>query len=178
MEKDNRKAKTEERLKSAIVSLLKEKSFSEISTSEIVKRAGISRSGFYTHYQDKFNMIENYQNVLFNTIQYIFERNNNDLHEILIEVYQFIDQNEVYAALLSENGSKEIHLFLLTKLRVLFDEVFIPAHLTNKSTTKLHEVYASTYYSNAIFGLTQAWIRRNKKESPQELAELISSLIS
>ena len=37
--------------------LCKEKSFEKVSVDEIVKRAGISRSGFYYHFQDKNSIV-------------------------------------------------------------------------------------------------------------------------
>ena len=40
-------------------------SFDEISTVELAQEAGISRCSFYTHYRDKYDMIERYQQALF-----------------------------------------------------------------------------------------------------------------
>ena len=58
---DIRILKTHQAIENAMSDLLKEKSFDHITTTELVKRAGISRSSFYTHYQDKYEMIDKYQ---------------------------------------------------------------------------------------------------------------------
>ena len=44
-----------------MVELLMEQPFDQITTVKISTKAGISRSSFYTHYKDKYDMIEHYQ---------------------------------------------------------------------------------------------------------------------
>ena len=58
MSNDTRKDRTKLQLRDAMIQLLGEKSFDQISTTELVKLAKVSRSSFYTHYQDKYDMIE------------------------------------------------------------------------------------------------------------------------
>ncbi|CAM3151775.1 TetR family transcriptional regulator [Lactococcus hircilactis] len=178
MATDPRKDRTKSSLRDAMITLLQKKTFDQISTTELVKTAGVSRSGFYTHYQDKYDMIEAYQRMLFNTIQYVFEKNNGNLRETLLETYQFLNKNEIYAALLSENGSKEIHQFILQKLKDLLELSIFPQNPRHHEVGKLGKVYATTYFANAIFGVTQAWIRRNKKETPAQITELLINLIN
>ncbi|PCS00870.1 TetR/AcrR family transcriptional regulator [Lactococcus fujiensis] len=178
MASDPRKDKTKIALRNAMISLLQEKPFDQISTTELVKTAGVSRSGFYTHYQDKYDMIEAYQRTLFNTIQYVFEKNNGNLHATLLETYEFLERNKIYAALLSENGSKEIHQFILQKLKDLLADSIFPHNPRHHDVGKLGAIYGSTYFANAVFGVTQAWIRRNNKETPAQITELLLELIN
>ena len=42
----------------AYLQLLARKTLDEISVTEIVKRAGISRSTFYLHFEDKFDLMD------------------------------------------------------------------------------------------------------------------------
>jgi AcrR family transcriptional regulator len=174
---DTRKDRTKLVLRDAMIELLSEKSFDQISTTELVKRAKISRSSFYTHYQDKYDMIEAYQRRLFETIQYVFEKNNGQVRDTLLETFEFLQKNQIYAVLLSENGSKEIQQFMLQKLKDLLQTSIFPQNDRHASLGKLGEIYATTYYSNAIFGLTQSWLRRNQNESPAEIADLLMKLI-
>lgn len=126
MSNDSRKDRTKLQLRDAMIQLLGEKSFDQISTTELVKLAKVSRSSFYTHYQDKYDMIEAYQRRLFETIQYVFEKNNGNIHATMLETFEFLKGNQIYAALLSENGSKEIHQFMLQKLKELIQSSFFP----------------------------------------------------
>jgi len=177
MSTDSRRERTKIQLRDAMIALLKKQSFDQITTTELVAAAGISRSSFYTHYSDKYAMIESYQQILFNTIAYVFDKNDGKRYATLLEIFQFLDKNDIYAALLSENGSKEIHTFFRTKIKELLENRVLPVSAHNQQIGKLGEIYTSTYYSHAIFGLTQAWLFRGKKESPEEIASLLISLI-
>jgi len=179
MPTSNRKEQTEIKLRNALIELLKQKTFDKITTTELVSLAKISRSGFYTHYTDIYDMIDSYQKTLFSTIQYVFEKNNADLRSTLLEVLEFLDRNEIYAALLSENASKEIHQFLRQKLKELLEKTFYDEMDQNRQQQlgKLGKVYATSYYAHAIFGLIQTWILRKRKESPAQIADLLVALI-
>ena len=48
-----RKTNSVEKLKNALIELLLEKDYSEISVSDITKKAGVSRGTFYQHFLDK-----------------------------------------------------------------------------------------------------------------------------
>jgi len=50
---DQRVRRTRDRLGDALVELLVQKSFDDIRVQDILDRAGVSRSTFYTHYRDK-----------------------------------------------------------------------------------------------------------------------------
>lgn len=73
MTTDNRRANTKKAIQNAMVTLLKTKSFDDITTTKLAKEAGISRSSFYTHYKDKFELIDSCQQTLFNQIEYILK---------------------------------------------------------------------------------------------------------
>ena len=72
MQESNKRLKTKRTIENAMVELLMEQPFDQISTVKLAEKAGISRSSFYTHYKDKYDMIEHYQSKLFHTFEYIF----------------------------------------------------------------------------------------------------------
>lgn len=55
---DKRVQKTQQGIRNAFISLLKEKRFAEITVQDIAERAQISRSTFYDHYTDKYLLLE------------------------------------------------------------------------------------------------------------------------
>ena len=128
---DIRIIKTRQAIEMAMSDLLKEKTFDQITTTELVKRAGISRSSFYTHYQDKYEMIDQYQSVFFTKVETIFDQNGTDVRNAIFEIFDFLYQESVLSALLSENGTREIHIYLRQKLKTLLTTV-IPPHLAPK----------------------------------------------
>jgi AcrR family transcriptional regulator len=57
MTEDRRTLKTRKALSTALVSLMREKNYEAISVQEILDRADIGRSTFYTHYRDKNELL-------------------------------------------------------------------------------------------------------------------------
>ena len=55
---DLRIKKTKSVLKSTLISMLNEKSFEKINVTDICNKANISRITFYSHYNDKFSIID------------------------------------------------------------------------------------------------------------------------
>ena len=74
MSKDQRRAQTKKALLDALVICLEDQDFNDITTIRLVQTAGISRSSFYTHYKDKYEMIDSYQKELFHKLEYIFDK--------------------------------------------------------------------------------------------------------
>ncbi|QDJ25427.1 TetR family transcriptional regulator [Lactococcus carnosus] len=175
---ENRKEQTKVRLRDAMIQLLQEKAFDQISTTELVKVAQISRSGFYKHYRDKDDMIAKYQKALFNTIDYIFEKNKGYLQKTLLETYELLDKNDIYAALFSKNGNKESQQFMQEQLKMILDRSLLSEDVRQEQQDSLTDIYATTYYVNAVFGLTQTWIQRKRKESPEQIVDLLMALIN
>ena len=58
MTESNKRLKTKRIIEEAMVHLLEKEPFDQITTVELAKESGISRSSFYTHYRDKYDMIE------------------------------------------------------------------------------------------------------------------------
>ena len=53
MKESNKRLKTKRIIENAMVQLLMDHPFDQISTVKLAEKAGISRSSFYTHYKDK-----------------------------------------------------------------------------------------------------------------------------
>ena len=62
--KDRRTRRTRQLLRSALLALLKEKSYEEISVQDIIERADVARSTFYMHYLDKDDLLTGGHGVL------------------------------------------------------------------------------------------------------------------
>lgn len=176
MTEDNRKQRTKKALEKAMADLLKQQSFDNITTIKLVQTAKISRSSFYTHYRDKYEMIEQYQQTVFANIEYIFDKHDLDKEAIMLEVFDYLNREELLAALLSHNGTREIKTFIRHKLQILLTRD-LRYRFSTEERSELEELYSGIYFSHAIFGVCQKWIARGKKESPQEITKLLLQLL-
>lgn len=59
MAEDLRIIKNKRNMEAALIGLMKEKPFSKITIQDICKSALVSRSTFYAHYLDKYDLLEN-----------------------------------------------------------------------------------------------------------------------
>jgi len=54
---DRRIMRTRERLGDALIALMHEQNFDDITVKDVLDRAGVSRSTFYVHYSDKDDLL-------------------------------------------------------------------------------------------------------------------------
>jgi AcrR family transcriptional regulator len=55
---DRRIAKSQEAIKNAVIELMSEKNFDDITIQEISDRANVSRGTIYLHYLDKYDLLD------------------------------------------------------------------------------------------------------------------------
>ncbi|KXT84967.1 TetR/AcrR family transcriptional regulator [Streptococcus panodentis] len=176
MFESNKRQKTKAIIENAMVQLLKQESFDHITTVQLAQAAGISRSSFYTHYKDKYDMIERYQQGLFHQLEYIFSHHQENIKTAIIEVFKFLQLEPLLAALLTENGTKEIQNFLRHKLQVMLAED-LQDRFSSRIYSQFEKEYSTVYLTNAFFGVCQIWIARGKKESPEQIADFLLKMI-
>ena len=59
---DERVIKTKKLIKTALSELIQEKGFDHVSITDLTQRANINRGTFYLHYQDKYDLLEKFEN--------------------------------------------------------------------------------------------------------------------
>ncbi|MBY5033939.1 TetR/AcrR family transcriptional regulator [Streptococcus gallolyticus] len=176
MSTDNRRERTKKAIEKAMVNLLKHQSFDEISTSQLAKNAGISRSSFYTHYKDKYEMIDRYQQTLFSKLEYVFDKNEFQKEKALLEIFEFLDRESLFAALLTQNGTKEIQTYIRNKLQTMISKELYDEYQT-LDKAPVEKLYNSVYLSHAIFGIYQMWITRGKKETAEQMTQILLNML-
>lgn len=176
MPESRKRQKTKRIFEAAVAGLLEDQSFDQITTVQLVEAAGLSRSSFYTHYKDKYDMVEQYQDRLFHQLEEIFDQQAYQKREAFVEVLTYFDQEPFLAALLSENGTKEVQSFLRHKLQLLI-ATDLQDHYLDQETSPIKAEYRSVYLAHALFGVCQSWIARGKKESPQEMADFLTEML-
>ncbi|BAK30978.1 TetR/AcrR family transcriptional regulator [Streptococcus pasteurianus] len=176
MTNDNRRANTKKAIQEAMVTLLKTESFDDITTIKISKEAGISRSSFYTHYKDKFELIDSCQRTLFNQVEYIFEKHEGNKKQAFLEIFEFLKREQLLSALISANGTREFQAFIVNKVRIFINTDF-QNRFGREELSPVEKEYSSIYFAYAFFGLCQSWIANGKKESPRQMTNLILKLL-
>ncbi|MGE7111937.1 TetR/AcrR family transcriptional regulator [Lysinibacillus sp. NPDC047702] len=185
---DLRVIRTIEAIKDALVELIEEKGFDSITVKDITSKAKINRGTFYAHYQDKYDLMNRYQEEIMLGMSNIAKQNIYnliaDLHtngttlkpfEIAILIFEFLEQNKRFMkAVLGPNGD----LSFQTKLKnfmwkTLFESEESPLKQENILVPR---EYLVSYIASAHIGVVQQWLLSDRKETPQEMARILSTI--
>ncbi|HEL1639471.1 TPA: TetR/AcrR family transcriptional regulator [Streptococcus suis] len=172
---DQRRERTRQAILEAMVTCLETQPFNTITTTHLAHEAGISRSSFYTHYKDKYELIESYQQSLFQQLEYIFDHYGHHREQVFFEIFEFLYREDLLSALLSHNGTQEIQHFLINKVRLLITKDlkdYFP-----ETSSSMEEEYRSIYFSQAFFGIVQAWVVKGKQESTKEMTDFFLKML-
>ncbi len=115
---NNSSKKTREAIKRVFAEMISEKkSIDKISVTELVKRAGIHRGTFYSHYDDIYGVAEDFENEL---LRDFFDNTKlssiNDIDQFIDSFFDYIRQNEYYYRMICR--SDEI-LFTANRLTLI-----------------------------------------------------------
>lgn len=149
-----------ESLRIAILELMKNKKFSEITISELCQKAGVSRTGFYRNYSDKKDVItevsEDFFNLICNKVGRYFNHENH--LEWYRDYFNFIKENETMIKTMYDAGFQAEHLIETTKLLIERDG------LTEKQKSEM------IMFNGALHNITLYWLFKDKKTPVDEIS--------
>lgn len=128
--------KTRTSIKNAFAQLLKEKhTINDITINELVKIAGITRGTFYTHYDNIYEVAQEFQDelldVLFKNIEQI--KAIEDMQNYVLMIFKFLEANEeIYKMMLSSDEP----LLFMNKLNKMMNK-HLNDFFKNKNTENL-----------------------------------------
>ncbi|WP_155591142.1 TetR/AcrR family transcriptional regulator [Lysinibacillus cavernae] len=185
---DLRVIRTVESIKEALLDLIEEKGFESITVKDITTKAKINRGTFYAHYQDKFDLMNSYQEEIMLEISTIAKENiqkliddlntnhtNNPKVEIAVLIFTLLDQNRRFMkAVLGTNGDLSFQTKLKNFMwRTLFESTETPLKQENLLVPR---EYLASYIASAHIGVVQQWLLCDGKETPQEMARILSTI--
>lgn len=150
----------------ALFSLLEKHDFEDISITDIIKKAGVSRMGFYRNYSSKEDVIE----------KFILEKFIETINEIKAKRQLNFHINNIMITTLKnfQKFSNYIKLFLDKNLDALLYKCYHNAYysLYNiKKNNRIHQ-YSNEMFIGELFNLEMCWLKNGMKESPEELARI------
>lgn len=167
---DRRVLKSQEAIKSAILELMGEKNFDDITIRDISERANVNRGTVYLHYMDKYDLLDK-----------LIEEHINNLRELCHSASEvsFQDGNYVWYEYFADN-----HLFFSTMLntksagyfRSRFLDLVIEEYRAEVDVTKgknqgLNEEILLQFFGAAVVSTVEWWFRNGMSLPPRVLAE-------
>lgn len=180
--KDLRVIKTEKVLFDALIELMTDKPFESIKVSDICSKALINRSTFYSHYNDKYELlvgyINNLEESLINKLGTLNkEINNKDYFVEIIKLIldHFDEKRDTYYKVLLNNRNS---IFIDIVSNVISTDINkkINQDINSKNDNIPLDI-KSTFYLGAVSSVIIKWINNDKKYTKEEIVTYLDNLI-
>jgi len=182
-ELDRRTQKTNQAIHEALMSLMSKKHYDEITIQNIIDKANIGRSTFYSHYATK-------DELLFESIEPMLEMVNNCIIKY-IECGGMYSEIATVSALfehLKENSHMLKRLIKAESSTLFFDRIalrcnkqiekYLSTKLASGLTSQIPLSLLTHHISTTMVGLIKWWSNNDMTYSPTEMNQFFHELIS
>lgn len=177
---DRRPVRTRKSLRDALIELILEKHYDDITVQNIIDRADVGRSTFYTHYRDKEDLFRgDWERFLDFFVQHIdFDNIEKGRFVPIKHLFQHLmDFHPFYRALVKSNKSDQL---------LKIGQEHLAARIENKLTVWLGKEQItlvpisilSNYLANEIFALLKWWLDENMPYAPERMDEIFHQLVT
>ena len=187
---DLRIIRTKEAIRESLVELIEEKGFEAITVKDLTARAKINRGTFYAHYQDKYDLMTKCEEEIMRDISKIIKQNFPNIittiesntaqfqpFQIAVFIFEYFNENSGFMkAVLGPRGD----LSFQTKLkefmwRTIFENEANP--FIKGEDLLVPANYLASYIASAHIGVIQQWLNGGTKETPEEMARILSTIM-
>jgi AcrR family transcriptional regulator len=175
--KENRKSRyTRMVIRESLTELMKEKSILSVSVKDICDLADISRSTFYDHYKDQYDLLKQiedetlayFEDML---IKYKDKQTKKETTQMVEEMLTYIANNgNTIHVLLSENGDIGFQKKLLYHF-IMHSQ--ITKYFSEKQQNDETMPYYSVFLVHGAIGLIQHWLKDNMTMPVPQLAKML-----
>ncbi|MFS9157871.1 TetR/AcrR family transcriptional regulator [Streptococcus gordonii] len=170
-----RKTSTKEDIKEALIQLLSEEKFENISISKLCKRAGINRGTFYLHYEDKYQMIDSLKSDIISQLYSFFEEERESPKKLMTANFHILRANERLINALTRShyiNFREAIREFLTSI-ILSDKQEVSTKLFLEGNFQIPQKYALEIFLSSVEGVVSLWIAGGAQEEPEEITDMI-----
>ncbi len=172
---DRRILKSQEAIKKAILELMSEKNFDQITIQDISDRANVSRKTIYLHYADKFDLldklIEEYIHKLREVSETACELEWKPATRICFE---YLESNYLFfSTMLANKGAPYFRSrFLEYQMEAFKNEL----RKTNKKNNAVDEEIIVQFVASAYVGVVEWWLTNGMPYPPRVMADQVGTL--
>jgi AcrR family transcriptional regulator len=169
---DRRVLRTRDRLGDALIALMQEKSFDEITVQDVLDRAGVGRSTFYVHYSDK-------NDLFLSDVEDFLEKVSTALKRLgtstkrLFPVQEFFthvgESRELYLAMVKSGKIQDLRTLGQGLFGRSIEERLQAAGIEIEPMRRSIHAHA---LAGSLFSLLDWWIDKGMKADPKEIDDL------
>lgn len=174
---DRRIRKSQEAIKTAVIELMIEKKFDQITIQDISDRADVSRRTIYLHYMDKFDLLDKIIEEHIDEMRKICDSTGDDADYIdagLLWFEYFESHYLFFSAILASKGGP---FFRNRFLEFFLQELENKEPEGNNQGLTDGEIVDIQFLGAAIVGVVEWWFKNGKSPSPSFMAQRLGSLL-
>ena len=176
---DRRVINTRNALGDALIDLMRERAFEEITVQQVLDRAGVSRATFYTHYSDKTDLFLGDVDDFWEMTATLLSRHREASHRIapVRELFAHVaSERKLYAAMLASGKLRDV-----IELGEAHFARGIERRLSELSSTQQmspqQRTVLSCMYASALFASLNWWLQHGKHTSASEMDDLYHRMV-
>lgn len=176
---DARVRRTRDALGDALIALMQEKAFETITVQEVLDRAHVSRSTFYTHYSDKDDLLMSDAEEFFEAISMALSAHG-DISDRVFPVKEFFthlaDVQPFYKALV-KSGKFQENMELARGHFARGIERRLSELPRGRSIAASERSAIAFTHAGALLSLLAWWLDRGMREPPAQMDELFHRMV-
>jgi AcrR family transcriptional regulator len=176
---DRRILRTRDRLGDALIALMQEKDFDDITVQEVLDRAKVGRSTFYMHYRDKDDLFMSDAEEFLEAFSMALSHHK-DKSDRVAPVQEFFthiaEGKQLYDAL-TANGRIHDFFELAQGHFARGIEQRLKELPRSKAMKPAHRAALSQAHAGAMLSLLKWWMDRGRKSSPKEMDETFHRMV-
>lgn len=170
---DRRILKTREAISTALIALMSEKSFENITINDISEKANLNRGTLYLHYTDKYDLLDKcIKDHLSNMLNYCTISNAGegrfDVIHSPLPLFQYLEEHfSFYSSMLTNKGITCFQEQLIFMVKNGINERLKAGEIKQGENIEV----AVQYMASAFVGVVEWWIKNNMPLPPEVMAQ-------
>lgn len=163
---NKRKRESRQKIEQVLIEFLQTRELSQISVSDICKKANLNRSTFYANYVDIYGLADAIREKLEDQVAELYkdeiEQGFNSNNYLLL--FQHIAQNQIFYRTYFKLGYDEKYKILAYDYNLAkkhFDNRFIEYHME--------------FFKSGLTKIIKLWLQNGCKETPEEMFEIVKN---
>jgi len=176
---DARVRRTRDALGDALVNLMQEKPFDSITVQDVLDRANVGRSTFYSHFTDKDDLLMSDADEFFEGMAMALSRHGDRSDRVfpVEEFFEHLIEAKTFVAALRNSGRMNDNMELAQGHFARGIERRF-AELPKGAMIPLPERSVRAFaHAGALLSLMKWWIDRGMKETPEEMDQLFHRIV-
>ena len=156
----------------ALFRLMETEAYEDITISQITQEACVARRTFYLNFNSKEDILTGHFDTLIQEYDAgVTPEISASIELQAIHFFTFWKMHREYASLLAKNG---MFHFLIRRFHLYLDHA---SYKTFPDFSDTEKTYIYSYFAGGLWMMLLAWLQRDFKESPRQLADIFISMV-